>query len=254
MEEIRPWVAEARLARDKIAQVPRGKRDEELRQIAKPRNGQTLRRAIAAVDFLDRLKGETEFPAGRLEAFPVAAIEYLLRWYKRDPSGALQAAEKLLRGEYTTHGLGKAEKETRTEVFAATGKALEADYRRSITDIVKNIASRHTFRTITLATDADLEPLGWHIKRAIDFAFLDENKRLLVAFVVVGPYRDIDLYHRRCFDWVARAHALLNLIETVYLVIPDNGEGSISRFDKLCQILRIDPYRLRIEMIEVRRL
>jgi hypothetical protein len=250
MDEVRPWVGEARLAREKIAQTPRGERDEKLQRIAAPRKAQTLRRAIAAVDFLDKLQRETKFPVRQLERLPVAAIEYLLRWYKRDPTGALKAGEKLLRGEYTAHGLGKAERESRTEIFAGTGKALEADYRRSIADAIEDIARAQTAHRIALAKDADLEPYGWDIKRSVDFAFLDEYKRPLTAFVVVGPYRDPKLYQRRCFDWVAKANAIANIFDTVFLIVPDNG--SELYFNKLRQNLRIDPRRLRIKTIRLK--
>lgn len=253
MTNVRPWVLGARRARERIAKIERGDRERELEKLAHPRNPQTLRREIAAIEFLETVKRDATFPADQLEGFPVAAIEYLMRWYKRDAKRAVDAAKKLLSGEYSTHALGKAEKDSREEIFAGTGKALEADYRRNIAEEIKNIACSKIGYDATPIEAADLESYSWDIKRTIDFAFIDKSKRgHIIAFVVVGPYRDPELYRRRSFEWVAKANALLNIFETVCLVIPDNGD--VSLFVECCRHLRIDNRRLLIQKIQASRL
>lgn len=244
MDAARPWVLEARLAREKLANTPRGQKESELERIAHPRNAQTLRRAIAAVEFLDKLKSETQFPVQQLESFPVAAIEHLLRWYNRDPTGALKAGAKLLRGEHTTDSLGKAERQTRKEIFASTGKALEADYRRGISDFVEQDALAKFSGRASPVKGRKLEKYGQEIRRIVDFAFLDRYERPLIAYIVVGPYRDATLYQRRAFDWVAKANALLNIFQFVCLIIPENGEGY--DFIRIETELGINQERLRI--------
>ena len=77
-ENVRPWVLEARAIRDQVAKLHHGDRELGLQKIAgKDRNPQTLRRAISALEFLERLSKEKYSSATKLEAYPVAAIEYL---------------------------------------------------------------------------------------------------------------------------------------------------------------------------------
>lgn len=241
-KETRPWVDEARSVREMIAQAPRGMRESELRQIAQPRSSQTLRRAIAAVEFLDKLAYETTFPTRELEIFPVATIEYLARWYKRDHGGALDAGDKLLRGEITPKTIGEKERESRKKVFDESGKALEGDYRRSITSEIENIA--RSFGRGVLSKGSDFKLYGQDVGRVVDFVFSDESKSPLVAFVIAGPYRDADLYIRRAFDWISKANALLNIFKLVYLILPENS--NFAYFDELQHNLKINPERLRI--------
>lgn len=243
--ETRPWVNEARSAREMVARTPRGEREKALQKFASPRNAQTLRRAVAAVEFLEKLSDETHFPAERLEAFPVAAIEYLSRWYKRDASGALKAGEKLLDGGYTAKTLGDAERSSRTKVFGGSGKALEADYRRSISEKVKNAA--RSLGSIIPPKPTPFKAYGKEIKRSVDFAFLDANKRPLVAFIIVGPYHDKNMYVRRAFDWISRANTLLNIFKFIYLIVPENG--NISVLTRLRRRLNINPEHLRIKKL-----
>jgi len=243
--ETRPWVHEARQVREMVARTPRGEREKKLQKIASPRSAQTLRRAIAAVEFLEKLEDETYFPAERLEAFPVAAIEYLSRWYKRDPSCALKAGEKLLDGGHTVKTLGEAERNSRTKVFGGGGKALEADYRRSISDKVENIA--RSLGSVIPPKQTAFKSHGKDVKRNVDFAFLDASKRPLVAFIIVGPYHDTNMYVRRAFDWISRANTLLNIFRFTYLIIPENGNPSI--FVRLRSRLNINSEYLRIKKL-----
>ncbi len=238
----RPWVSEARAAIEKLSQKSRAERETELEKLAAPRNSQTLQRAIIAVEFLDKLTREKLFSGAVLEAFPVAAIEHLLRWHNRDPEASLEAAGKLISGALTTKTLGEAERDSRTKTFEGTGKALEANYRRKIEREIKLIAN--SFGKLTRIKEDRLPSFAYRIKRMIDFAVLDDNGNLSVAFIIAGPYTDEKLYIRRALDWVAKANALLNVCGLVYLILPENGDEE--SFLLLRKQLMIDPYRLRI--------
>lgn len=243
--QTRPWVGEARQALQKISKRPRGEWEQELQKLAAPRSAQTLRRAILAVEFLAKLKRERLFPAERLETFPVAAIEHLIRWYGRNPKAALKAAHDLLSGVYTAKTLGEAEQDSRTAIFEGAGKALEANYRRKIEEQIELIAN--SLGNVTRAKEGDLSSLSYHIRRAIDFGFLDSSGHFLGGFIIAGPYNDKDLYARRAFDWVSKANTLLKICEYVFLIVPENGDKKA--FLHLQQQLGISPDRLRIMTI-----
>jgi hypothetical protein len=243
----RAWVVEARAAIGKLSQKTGSEREAELKRLAAPRSSQTLQREIVAVEFLDKLN-QLKLPSGvELEAFPVKAIEHLLRWYNRDPEASLQAAGKLISGWYTTKTLGEAERDSRTRPFEGAGKALEANYRRKIEKEIEVIANR--FGKLTRIKEDLLPSFTDQIRRAIDFAVLDGNGNPLVAFIIAGPYTDKKLYIRRAFDWVAKASALLKVCNLVYLILPENGDEK--PFLLLQQQLQIDAKRLRIRTISL---
>jgi hypothetical protein len=240
----RPWVLEARAIRDQVAKLHHGDRELGLQKIAgKNRNPQTLRRAISALEFLERLSKEKYSSATKLEAYPVAAIEYLSRWYKRDADGALRAADKLLSGEYDVKDLGEKEKNSRKNIFEGAGKALETDYRRRVADKIAEIVSAAAGPSLKLVkSDLLGDPLA-----IPDFAYRNSKGILMAGVLIVGPYRDADLYRRRAFEWVSKACTLLNLFELMFLVIPDNA--NLHLFENLARQLNIGEHRLRIVKI-----
>jgi hypothetical protein len=242
---VRPWVLEARAIRDQVAKLRHGNRELGLQKIAgENRNPQTLRRAISALEFLERLSKEAKYSsASKLEKYPVAAIEYLSRWYKRDAHGALTAADKLLGGEYDVKKLAAKERDSRKNIFDGAGKALETDYRLRVTKRIFEIVRTATGPSLELFKNNTLgDPLG-----IPDFTYRNSEGKLMAGVLIVGPYRDVDLYRRRGFDWVSKACTLLNLFELMFLVIPDNA--NLHLFKDLARQLNIDEQRLRIVKI-----
>jgi hypothetical protein len=242
---VRPWVLEARATRDQVAKLHHGNRELGLQKIAgENRNPQTLRRAISALEFLERLSKEAKYSsASRLEMYPVAAIEYLSRWYKRDAQGALRAADKLLRGDYDVKDLGKAESNSRKDVFEGAGKALETDYRTKVSERIAEIVRSAAGPSLELFKSKLLgDPAG-----IPDFAYRNSKGILMAGVLIVGPYRDEDLYRRRAFEWLSKAYTLLNIFKLMFLVLPDNA--SLHLFERLTSQLNIDERRLRIVKI-----
>jgi hypothetical protein len=242
---VRPWVLEARAVQYRVANLHHGNRELGLQEIAgKNRNAQTLRRQISALDFLNRLNEEAKYTsANKLEAYPVAAIEYLSRWYKRDAKAALQAADKLLSGDYDVKGLGAAEKNSRKDIFKSSGKALETDYRYRIKDKIFDIVRKAAGRDVTPFKSNDLgDPVA-----VLDFAYENAAGERIAGVLICGPYRDPDMYRRRAFDWVSKANTLLNIFKIVFLVLPDNANSD--HFETLIRRLKIDENKVRIEKL-----
>ena len=233
---------EARAIREQVAKLHHGNREVGLRKIAgENRNSQTLRRAISALEFLERLSKEANYSsASKLEMYPVAAVEYLSRWYKRDAPGALQAADKLLRGDYDVKGLGEAESRSRKNIFEGAGKALETDYRTKVSKRIADIVRSEVGASLELfKASLHGDPAG-----IPDFTYKDSKGVLMAGVLIVGPYRDEDLYRRRAFDWVSKAYTLLKIFRLVFLVLPNNA--SRQHFDRLANQLNIDDRLLRI--------
>lgn len=231
--------------RDQVAKLQHGNRELGLQKIAgENRNPQTLRRAISALEFLERLSKEARYSsASQLEMYPVAAVEYLSRWYKRDARGALRAADKLLSGEYDVKKLAAKERGSRKNIFDGAGKALETDYRLRVSKRIFEIVSAAAGPSLELFKDNSLgDPLG-----IPDFTYRNSKGILMAGVLIVGPYRDVDLYRRRAFDWVSKACTLLNLFELMFLVIPDNA--NLHLFKDLARQLNIGEHRLRIVKI-----
>lgn len=242
----RPWVLEARAIRGQVAKLQHGNRELGLQKIAgENRNPQTLRRAISALEFLERLSKEAKYSsASKLESYPVAAIECLSRWYKRDAPGALRAADKLLRGDFDVKALRDAENDSRRDIFKGAGKALETDYRTKVSKKVAETITSQAGPSLELFKSQSLgDPAG-----IPDFAYRNLTGHLIAGVLIVGPYRDPDLYRRRAFEWVAKAYALLNIFELMFLVLPDNASPRF--FERLTDQLNIDERRLRIVKIK----
>ncbi len=238
----RPWVFEARSVREQVAKLHHGNRELGLQKIAgENRNPQTLRRAISALEFLERLSKEAKYPsASKLEMYPVAAVEYLSRWYKRDAHGALQAADKLLRGDYDVKGLREAESSSRKDIFEGAGKALETDYRSKVSKRIAEIVRSEAGPSLELFKSSSLgDPAG-----IPDFAYRNSEGILMAGVLIVGPYRDEDLYRRRAFDWVSKAYTLLKIFKLMFLVLPDNA--NLHLFKHLANQLDINESLLRI--------
>lgn len=70
----------------------------------------------------------------------------------------------------------------------------------------------------------------------------------MAGVLIVGPYRDEDLYRRRAFDWVSKAYTLLKIFKLMFLVLPDNA--NLHLFKHLANQLDINESLLRIIKID----
>jgi hypothetical protein len=213
------WALAAHETRQEISALQRGNRELGLKYLADKSglNPQTLRRRVSALDFLQRFEQETRIKSAVLETFPVAAVEFLSRWYSHDPVAAKKAATKLIGGKITVDQLRLEEKQSRTSAFAGTGKSLELDYKR---EIAGAISSWFGGPLVTVEKRVRFDPTS-----LVDFRSDDNYRGRKTGFLIVGPYRDPALYERRAFDWIAKAYTLCRVFEAMCLVLPDNARA-----------------------------
>ena len=214
-----PWAIAARKIRHEISALLHGNRELGLKKIAGDGlNPQTLRRRVSAIEFLERFEKETKLESAVLETFPIAAVEFLSRWYRRDPSAARKAATKLIDGKLTVEQLRLGEKESRKSAFAGFGKSLEIDYKHQIETQIQSWF-RHPLKEVERRKRFDPASL-------VDFTAGGTHGVPKTGILIVGPYSDRILYERRAFDWIAKAFTLLQVFEVIYLVLPDNAKAA----------------------------
>jgi hypothetical protein len=229
--ETRHWAQVALKARERASRLGFGARDKGLQTIADDLEtgwtAQTLRRALSAIAASEKIEAEAGIPAESLLRFPLAAVEYAARLYRRDPKVAISSITELINGEITVAQL-KTKEEGGDVPGREAGKALETRYRKAMERVICQTIestlqvsvgpnkSRFAEDPLTLAdfVSADQDEMSW-IPRYGQF----DPKRL--AIVIIGPYNDEVLYRNRAFDWTARAYALLVAYRQVVLVLPD---------------------------------
>lgn len=235
MDSRRAWVNRALAVREKVDRLEFGDRETGLRPVAERIgwSGQTLRRALAAIEFTEHLERETSIPALGLQRFPLAAVEYASRLYRSNPKSALDAIQDLLEGRISVATL-KQREETADSIAPKAGKSLEVGFRKSAENAIFEYV-RERFAVALKANDcrmhndphsiADFVPKHQE-KNAIAPQLSPGQKMhrpsLPVAVVIVGPYSDTKLYEQRAFDWIARGNALLSIYDRIVLVLPEH--------------------------------
>ena len=179
-------------------------------------NPQTLRRALAALKFVETLESEKFLRKLSLRGAPVAAIEHISRWYAYDREAALRAARQLSTGNYTVAALGAAEKTARAKARPdRIGRSLLHGCRQRVGPVLGA-----QFKALEMdpgTTKRDREP-------SVDFRFRPTGSaRWTVAAIIMGPYRDQAQYEIRLSDWIVRALGLCVIFERVILVVPTSS-------------------------------
>jgi hypothetical protein len=240
MGELRGWAKRAAEARQRVDRLAFGQRESGLEAVAKGLSGvkwstQTLRRALAAMAVTERLEAEAGIAAASLQAYPLAAVEYAARLYRRDPEQAKIEIARLLQGEITVAQLKRLDAELRP-LDREIGRGLKARFRKSMADFIIEAIEQKT-RSRLFAN-----PLTSYVRKGLreggqdpliipDFiSGLDRNttiplygpvERLRHAAFIVGPYSDTAAYRAQSFDWVAKAVALLAVFRRTILVLPE---------------------------------
>jgi hypothetical protein len=209
------WTALAAAARPKLAGLRFGRREIALREMAAAAsvNPQTLRRALAALKFVETLEAEPFFKGLSLRAAPVAAIEHLARWHSYDRKAAYRAARLLSQGKFTVAALGAAEKAARAVAKPeGVGRALLHGCRLRVGPVLKA-----AFAALEMDDRADRRKQEAYV----DFRFRPHGStRWTIAAIIMGPYRDQRLYDTRLADWIVKALGLTMLYPRVILVVP----------------------------------
>ncbi|MGY4434808.1 hypothetical protein ACVWWO_007285 [Bradyrhizobium sp. F1.13.1] len=242
MKEVRGWARLATDARQRADRLPFGQREAGLEEIAKGLPGvrwstQTLRRALAALEATERLQAEAGIAAADLQAYPLAAVEYASRLFRRDPEGAKAAIGRLLKGEITVAQLKRLDAELHP-LDREIGRGLKSRFRKSMEKVILDaieekthahlIANPLTSEVRRGAREGGEDPL-----RIPDFLSGGTDRNSVIplygpieggrhAALIVGPYGDPSTYQSQAFDWVAKAKALLAVFRCTILVLPED--------------------------------
>ena len=242
MTGVRGWAKLAADARQKADRLPFGQREAGLEEIAKGLTGakwstQTLRRALAALEATERLQAEAGIAATELQTYPLAAVEYATRLFRRDPEQAKKDIARLLRGEITVAQLKRLDEELRP-LDREIGRGLKARFRKSMEASILKAIEEKTHARLTanpLISDVrkGLREGGQDPLTIPDFisgglapnvtiplyGAIDHRRH---GALIVGPYGDINAYRSQSFDWVAKGKALLAVFRRVILVLPED--------------------------------
>jgi hypothetical protein len=239
--EARGWAQLAADARQKANSLPFGRREAGLAEVAKGLSGvqwstQTLRRALAALEATERLEAEAGISAASLQRFPLAAVEYAARLFRRNPEQAKVEIARLLLGEITVAQLKRLDDQLHP-LDREIGRGLKARFRKSMEELILTTIEKKTH--VRLAAN----PLISDVRKGLreggqdpltipDFlsGVLDPSttipsygpiERRRHAALVVGPYSDTGAYQSQSFDWVAKAKALLAVFQRTILILPE---------------------------------
>jgi hypothetical protein len=237
--EVRSWAKTAAQARSRAPLLKYGATDDGLRQVAGELgvkwSAQTMRRAMSALAATDRLESEAAIPAVELQRFPLAAVEYADRLYRRDPAKGKEEILKLIEGKITVAQLKRLE-EKGHDPDREAGKSLKTRFRKSVQPVIEAAISK------ALSDHVMPNERTSEIKRGLrknvedplaiaDFVSTDQGpdtsippygafELVRLAAMMVGPYTDKSNYRTRSFDWAAKARALLEVYGRVILVLP----------------------------------
>ena len=237
--EVKSWVKTAARARSQAPLLKYGTTDNGLRKVATELgvkwSAQTMRRAMFALAATERLESEAAIPAAELQRFPLAAVEYADRLYRRDPEKGKEEISKLIEGKITVAALKRLEAKGHAPDREA-GKSLKTRFRRSAKPAIEAAISKKLSDRVMLneRTSEIKKGLRKNIEDPLaiaDFVSTDQNPeisippygpftRVRLAVMMVGPYNDKSTYRTRSFDWVAKARALLEVYWRVILVLP----------------------------------
>jgi hypothetical protein len=209
------WSAVAATARMKLEGLRFGERETMLRQVAEAQgvNPQTVRRALAALKFIEKIESQRFLKQLSLRAAPVAAIEHIARWYAYDRTAAIRAARRVAAGQYTVAALGAAEAAARLAAGAeGVGRSLTHRCRLRVGPVIAAQLKGYV---------PDRAPRRGRDEPSLDFRFRRENEeRWSVAVLIIGPYRDRSPADLRLGDWIVKALGLAALYSRVILVVP----------------------------------
>jgi hypothetical protein len=209
------WSELAAAARPLLEDLRFGEREFALKRVAASHgvNPQTLRRALAALRFVESLESQRFLKKLDLRAAPMAAIEHVARWHGYDRAAALRAARLLAEGQHTVASLGAAEAAARIASRASgLGRSLVHRCRARVGPVLRAQFRSH---------DMDRRALRQRDEPSVDFRFRPAgSERWTIAAIIMGPYRDRSRYELRLGDWIVRALGLAAIYDRVILVLP----------------------------------
>jgi hypothetical protein len=218
----RNWRKEAQTAIEAIRNSKYGSREAELRELArqfgyKSNDPSSLRRGIAAYEFLEKLRHSHPAEYEDLQDVPLSVAELIARWFAADPVGGLEAARDFGRGMGTVVSIRRKMEETLTKGHGGrVGAARERAYRAAALKQVSSAVAHLAGSEIVDVKTRQRDPVSG---LKVDFMFkVSAEKR--IAVLVVGPYTNANMYRDRCDEWIVRAFGLAWVFDQVVLAIP----------------------------------
>jgi hypothetical protein len=255
----RNWRNEAQTAIDELKNSKYGERETALRSLAhklkyKTDDPSSLRRGIAAHEFLERLRQSHPVEYEGLRDVPLSVAELIARWYAADPASALTTASDWARGRETVQSIrDKMEASLPKGFKGLVGTAHERAYREYALEQVRSALQDLTGEKIITSTTRQRDLLSG-LKFDFSFDISSPNNPAKAAVLLVGPYKNHNMYRDRCDEWVERAFALAWVFDRVMLALPkvpdkarDRATHSTSASRAIPDYLKI--YKDRIEMI-----
>jgi hypothetical protein len=209
------WSALAAAAKPRLEGLRFGEREAGLRHIAEAEgiNPQSLRRALAALRFVETIEENHFLKKLSLRTAPMAAIEHLARWHGYDRAAALRAARLLANGEHTIASLGASEAAARSAARTqGIGRSLVHRCRLRVGPVLQAQFKGHEMDA-RAARDRDAP--------SVDFRFRPiGSERWTIAAIIIGPYLDRSRREIRLGDWIVKALGLGAIYQQVILVVP----------------------------------
>jgi hypothetical protein len=216
------WKTTAEEARQRLGSAKHGSREAALKAAGGSRDVNTVRRAIAALEFLDRLKVTHPTSYGVLKDSPFGVVETFSRWWSTNPADAEVGLKKWQEGTFTTRKLAKAMQNSRSPVVEP--------YRESFTQTFTDYARPRIKDRIEAALGTEVTPIENRRTKhlpPVDFrySFKDSFGRgdRQAAAIVVGPYQNQTIYRKRRHDWMLKALGLTYFFDLVFVVLPGHS-------------------------------
>jgi len=220
----RNWRDEARRAIERLRDCPYGERERRLRSFAaelKYENGDpsSLRRAIGAAEFMDRLRVEQPISHARLDGVPLSTAELMGRLYAFNPSEFPNVAKDWQEGRVTVTSMRALLKSELPSGYAGkTGRARQQSFKDASAAAIKRVVvDMNVGEILSIKARAEQKAAA---TAKVDYIFELRSNRTLAA-LTVGPYRNDLAYRDRAEEWALRAFGLAWVYDIVLLVLPD---------------------------------
>ncbi|MBR1281309.1 hypothetical protein JQ597_04570 [Bradyrhizobium sp. AUGA SZCCT0177] len=214
------WKKTAEEARHKLGSAKHGSREAALKAAGGSRDVNTVRRAVAALDFLDRVKVTHPESYSVLKDSPFGVVETFARWWSSNPADAALGLAKWKNGGLTTRGIADSMRKSRPP-------AVEAANDESLVSTFSEYAEPRIRQGIETTLGTEVTPSA--DKRSlhrppVDFRYIFKDSfgggDRQAAAIVVGPYQNQTIYRKRRHDWMLKALGLTYFFDLVFVVLP----------------------------------
>lgn len=217
------WISEARRARTVLTLAKNGQREADLQALAGDADVNTLRRAVRAVDLLDRWSQLHRDASGKLALTPQTVLEVFAAWASVDEAAAWSAYEEWEKKRIPVLDLAKKLRQFRARKGARGSRGLEKDLRAKTALRLKRLVRKVVGSDLVVETIEESAKVAG--ENMMDFLLLanlpGDREDQSIAIVIVGPYRNPAMYGKRKLEWMQRAFSLAWLHDHVILLLED---------------------------------